>query len=463
MSTERCRSQCGPNRSESLLLPHPISVSRARLLVRDLITGSGRADLVDDAQLLVSEVVTNAVIHAGTSIRFRCSVDERSGLRVEVRDGSPHHPALRDYADTAGTGRGMSLLAELADEWGVVADAGGKTVWFDLGGTTRRPPGTRQAPPGEASYPTVSRSAAGGAALTVQLLQMPLLLHEAWREHAETLLREYLLVSLGTFDFEGADGSIRASRADHPTHSSTVQDPIRVHAAAMDALALLEEQVPDADIDMNPEQLMATATEPRVTTARVHVRMPRASVPHFATLDRALAATVDLVGSGQVMAPKTQPEIQAFGRWVCGEVDWQSAGRQPVPWVLDRDSSAPGEVGAVPVHGDVTTSSKAVVAADDTNQIIAISAAAVTLLGYDAAEELVGRRLIAIIPPRFQQAHIAGFTLYALVGRAPLLDREVVVPALRRNGSEVEVRLTVTAHDTADGPRSFVATLLPVT
>jgi PAS domain S-box-containing protein len=120
-------------------------------------------------------------------------------------------------------------------------------------------------------------------------------------------------------------------------------------------------------------------------------------------------------------------------------------------------------VGAVPVHGDVTTSSKAVVAADDTNQIVAISAAAVTLLGYDAAEELVGRRLVAILPPRFQQAHIAGFTLHTLVGRAPLLDREVVVPALRRDGTEVDVRLSVTAHDTADGPRSFVATLLPVT
>ena len=43
------------------------------------------------------------------------------------------------------------------------------------------------------------------------------------------------------------------------------------------------------------------------------------------------------------------------------------------------------------------------------------------ILGYDDAAELVGRRIVSIVPERFRQAHVAGFTMYLLVGRQPLL------------------------------------------
>ena len=143
----------GPNRSSSLpqpfdqiLRPHPSSVGAARRLVRELVTVAGRTDLVDDAELLVSEVVTNALIHAGSPIRVRGQVGRR-GIRVEVSDASPHHPALRDYANTAGTGRGLGLLVELVDDWGVASGEVGKTVWFEVGAKRSREPSNHDEAP----------------------------------------------------------------------------------------------------------------------------------------------------------------------------------------------------------------------------------------------------------------------------------------------------------------------------
>ncbi len=115
------------------LLPQPSSVAAARGLVRDLLTVAGRNDLLDDALLVVSEVVTNALIHAGSPIRVRGRL-QADVIRVQVSDASPHSPARRDYASTSGTGRGLALMTEIVNDWGVAKDEIGKTVWFELGG-----------------------------------------------------------------------------------------------------------------------------------------------------------------------------------------------------------------------------------------------------------------------------------------------------------------------------------------
>jgi PAS domain S-box-containing protein len=99
------------------------------------------------------------------------------------------------------------------------------------------------------------------------------------------------------------------------------------------------------------------------------------------------------------------------------------------------------------------------VAADDTDEIIAANRPAVELLGYDDEAELVGRRIVAIIPERYRQAHLAGFTLHFLNGRRPLLDGAVAVPALRRDGSEITVELLVRAQQAPGGGTVFLAEL----
>jgi anti-sigma regulatory factor (Ser/Thr protein kinase) len=111
------------------LPPHPTSVGEARRIVRRLLATAGQVDLVDPAELLVSEIVTNAVLHAGTSIDLRCTLVDHS-LLVEVDDGGQQLPSSREYDSTVCSGRGLVLLEQVAERWGVIPTFGGKTVWF---------------------------------------------------------------------------------------------------------------------------------------------------------------------------------------------------------------------------------------------------------------------------------------------------------------------------------------------
>lgn len=404
--------------------------------MRALLADSDRDDLVETAVLLVSEIVTNALLHAGTPIDVSATMDD-DGLRVEVGDGSLHLPMRRNYAATSGTGRGLRLLEEMVDEWGVSRRRHGKTVWFRISD------GLVHHSEEHGGQPT-GRSRAPRDVVDVELRNMPLLLHAAWREHAETLLREYLLASLDTSGDEDESW-----------------DPIQMHADATDAIALLEEHVPQVDIDLAPDRLMSDATEPRVTAATVHVPVPVQSLRHFQTLNDAIEAAVELSARGLVMAPPTQPEVRQFRRWMCAEVAAQAAGAAPKPWRVDHEESA--QLAQAPWDSDaVTSATTARLAADELNRIVAVSPAALELLGYGEPADLIDRRLVMIIPDRYRQAHIAGFTLHLLVARNPLMGKPVVVPALRADGTEVDVELLVTSRPTGDGRQVFLADLRPV-
>jgi PAS domain S-box-containing protein len=179
--------------------------------------------------------------------------------------------------------------------------------------------------------------------------------------------------------------------------------------------------------------------------------VPVDSVSHFGTLDRAIEAALDLSRNGLVLTPPTQPEVQSFRRWLCRQVLRQAEGSGPEPWAVPDESPGP------PVEIEdwhpawLADADKALIAANDASQIIGISPLAARILGYgDDGAALIGERLIAIIPERYRQAHVAGFTMFLLVGRRPLLDNEVVVPALRRDGTEVEIALLV-REQTVDG------------
>lgn len=418
-----------------LLAAHPSSVSRARQLVRDALTTARRDDLIEPAQLLVSEVVTNALVHAGTLIEFRASIGD-AGLRVEVSDGSPQTPAPRSYGAMAGTGRGLRLLEQLVDRWGTLARQDGKTVWFELSSDVRPEEG-EVAPDllGEERIPGGS----GADVLEVVLVHVPLLLHAAWHQHAEELLREYLLASLDADDATEALG---------------------MHAAASGAMALLHDRIPAPDLGEDPDALMATAVEPDVSADRLLLPVPRSSVADFALLDQTLESALAMADSGAFLTPPTQPEMRAFRRWLCGQVRAQDLGEPPTAWSSDTGAAPPT---LEPIAWDdtvVSASSDLLVAADDTNQIVAVSRPACELLGYQDPDQLLGRRMIAIIPSRYHQAHLAGFTLHLINGRSPLLNRTVEVPVLRRDGTELSVDLVVATHQT-EGRHLFIAELHP--
>lgn len=435
MSPPTCTAE-RPGDVSRRLPPVPASVPEARRLVRDMLVSVGREDLEDTASLLVSEIVTNALLHAGTPIEVAARLEGRQ-LRVEVGDGSLHLPVPRRYASTAGTGRGLLMVEQLVDDWGVLRHPDGKTVWFTLSD------GERSAHVGAFSGVAAAGDQADASEVVeVQLLRMPLLLHTAWQEHVEALLRELLLASLDEEDLEDFAS-------------------IAMHAEATDALAVLSEHVPVVEIGPDPSVLMQEATEPAVSSSEVVVPVPRDSVPNFDTLERAVMAALELSAGGGTLTPPTQPELQQFRTWLCRQVRRQASGLTPEPWTVDDSTPAPARVALSWDPVGVLAARTPRVAADESNRIIAVSPSAATLLGYDDPWDLVGLRLLTMIPERYHQAHVAGFTLMQLTGRSPLLGNAVQVPARRSDGSEVLVSLLVRVERGEDGRPVFVAELEP--
>jgi anti-sigma regulatory factor (Ser/Thr protein kinase) len=110
------------------LPPEPASATRARQITRQHLAASCPQEAIDIASLLVTELVTNAVLHARTAIVL--VVDVAPGrVLLRVGDGSNAKPVLRHHGTDANTGRGIALVDELASSWGVDQASRGKEVW----------------------------------------------------------------------------------------------------------------------------------------------------------------------------------------------------------------------------------------------------------------------------------------------------------------------------------------------
>ncbi|WP_425269792.1 SpoIIE family protein phosphatase [Kitasatospora cineracea] len=179
-------------RTAATFEPVDRSAAAARGFVRDALLGWGLPEVVDDAVVLVSELVTNAVVHAGTAAEVVC-LREEDTVRIEVSDRHPERglPSFANvtmnserYADPDGEGgRGLLMCSALSSSWGVEYTAGRKTVWFRLA-LPEQSPGTRYALP---SLPGGELPAADGPVrvAVVQLDDHGRIRH--WNPDAETL------------------------------------------------------------------------------------------------------------------------------------------------------------------------------------------------------------------------------------------------------------------------------------
>jgi anti-sigma regulatory factor (Ser/Thr protein kinase) len=152
--------------------PDPLAARQAREFVVSTVRESGLDDYVDTVQLLTSELVTNGVLHARTSLGVSVTVGDDM-LTVQVHDRDPRPPIPRGHradlladidrilerdeappgaderhsmmtvgpAGAIGAGRGLLLVESLADEWGVAEETEGKSVWFRLALTRPGPVG----------------------------------------------------------------------------------------------------------------------------------------------------------------------------------------------------------------------------------------------------------------------------------------------------------------------------------
>ncbi|MBB5925045.1 SpoIIE family protein phosphatase [Streptomyces echinatus] len=146
----------GERRGRATLPGSPVAPGSARTLVRAALAEAPGvpARLVDDAMAVVSELVTNAVVHAGTDVQIDWRLEDTGAFVIEVRDQHPSR-APRDATggegphDTPEYGRGLRLVGTLAESWGVTYRTGAKTVW------ARLPPGGSEALDGPAPDPAL--------------------------------------------------------------------------------------------------------------------------------------------------------------------------------------------------------------------------------------------------------------------------------------------------------------------
>ena len=125
--------QQGLSHLDIAIAARPESVAQARRAAREFLRRAGREDLTDDAAIVVSELVTNAVLHAPGPIRL--DLRWRAALlHIEVHDTSQEHPFAGEMPSVFETdGRGLIIVQALARDWGSQFTPQGKVTWAQLG------------------------------------------------------------------------------------------------------------------------------------------------------------------------------------------------------------------------------------------------------------------------------------------------------------------------------------------
>ena len=124
---------CIPTAASRLSLPMTTGApARARAFLAHATCTAHHAGVLASAQLLVSELVTNAVRHGAAPVTVQVECDTTAGVVVRVHDEGPAHPRLVRAGARDEGGRGLALVDAVSDDWGVEPTGRGKAVWFRL-------------------------------------------------------------------------------------------------------------------------------------------------------------------------------------------------------------------------------------------------------------------------------------------------------------------------------------------
>jgi anti-sigma regulatory factor (Ser/Thr protein kinase) len=293
------------------LAADPRSVRRARAWVVGELDTIGRDDLADAAELGVSELVTNAILHADPPISVRLG-GTPAHPRVEVRDNSVEPPMVRDMtADArlmATVGRGLGIVAMYSTTWGAELSPRGKVVWFEPAAEPNSPRSAgRSGDIFDLSETVTERVEAAGepvARLKVCLLGMPVNVFAHYRIWYDELRRELRILALA----HGHDYPIASELSE-----LTLQvEQERRQARGVDALDAALSSGRDR-VDLEYEVPMSAPA----TMTRLHELL--AEVDVFCREQRMLT-----------LAPS--PQQLALRSWYLGEFERQARGAAPMPW-----------------------------------------------------------------------------------------------------------------------------------
>ncbi len=301
------------------LTPEPQSAPRARAVVREVLRGSRIESVLDAAELCVSELVTNAVLHAGTQIQLEVRY-AASIVRLSVRDQSPNVPVLVRHTRTASTGRGLAMVAAVADAWGIDQhDGRGKTVWCELTERSASTPdldiaavvAAWELSTADDPLPVPDESARTDTTTSDVVLQgYPVRLGQRLQEHYEAVVRECQLLAAPRQDsLPGMPERLLvlavtlAQRYTEELSDLARPDPRRV-AAHAHGLAVI-----DLTYDVSPEQLLRLRTWQQI-----------------------LDDVDDFSRRGDLLAPAIPHTLALLRGWALDQFARQSQGSTADPW-----------------------------------------------------------------------------------------------------------------------------------
>jgi anti-sigma regulatory factor (Ser/Thr protein kinase) len=290
-------------------------VQEARRWVADLCAEIGRPELGECAQLGVSELVTNALLHGEPplSVRLRGTAEHP---RVEVRDSSVEPPILPDQPlDRPETddllltfGRGLSIVARCSDAWGAEIEEDGKVVWFAPAADFAEGSGV----PGAITGVDHTRAQAPPTRdrVRVHILDVPLALFVGFQHHFRELRREVRLLAL-------------AHQTDYPLAKSL-----------SDLFTALDRQLRDG---IGVEQIEAAMSQGLESTDLV-VHMPRATASTLVQFVELLDLADEFCRAERLLSLARSPEQRKFQTWFLREFVRQAEGEAPVSWLVARSN-----------------------------------------------------------------------------------------------------------------------------
>lgn len=298
------------------LAPDPRSVRQARVWVVGELATIGRTDLADAAELGVSELVTNAILHADPPITVRIGGTQEHP-RVEVRDTSVAPPSARDMSTharlMATVGRGLGIVAMYSMTWGAEVSTRGKVIWFEPAVEPESPQARGTSRTGdmfdlsETVAEMVQAAGEPEARTTVRLLGMPVAAFAHYRTWYDEMRRELRILAL-------THGS------DYPVASELSELMLRVE----------QERRQVGGVDQLDAAL--SAGRDRVDIA-YHVPV---SAPATMTRLRELLEELDeFCREQQMLTLVPSPRQVALRSWYLGEFERQARGEDPVPWPGD--------------------------------------------------------------------------------------------------------------------------------
>jgi hypothetical protein len=288
-----------------MLSPSPRSVADARRWVVDACSDIDRADLAESAELAVSELVTNALLHAEPPISVRLG-GTHEFPRFEVRDGSvkPPSPAIKLIDDIlTTTGRGLDLVAMCSSAWGARIQSDGKVVWFV---PVAEPRGDVSAHSAVIEYDAEPQRRVEPIidAVHVLLLGLPRALYTDFRHRYSEIRRELRLLSL-------------ASEESYP-----------IARSLSDLFQMFDQHF---RLGFGGEELAAFVMSNR-DSADLEFVVDRESIASVAQMIDVLELTETFARAERLLTPAATAEQTVFRRWYLGEFISQGRGKAPIRW-----------------------------------------------------------------------------------------------------------------------------------